>query len=381
MSLQSLVFCSDEKILRVLRRVLSDLEIHVEHCSSTDATIQKLTRQRFEAVIVDCADEDAASQILRSSRAAPCNKRAIAVAIVDGATALRSAFDLGAHFVLYKPISTERAKASFRAARALMKRERRRNTRVAVEIPVTLIFDKGTSQQHTATTDISEGGMALKLSRRPKGSGAIHVEFTLPGTEKAIHCKSEVAWESVGRQAGVRFVDMPAETRSGLKAWLRQQSSDLDKDDPPVSCKLTDLSLGGCYLDMASPFPVRTLVVLSMRVGQLQVKAEGVVRVMHPEQGMGIEFTQKTQQQRDHVEKLIQGLMKSEGALPDLLVEPEGLESDDCEVANATAHDEVDDPLVDLFQTKAYLSAEAFQMELRKQRGPTPQPSESVITN
>src|SRR5882757_6596638 len=136
MSLQSLVFCPDEKIVRVLRRVLSDLEIAVERCSDADSAIRKLTRQRFEAVIVDCTDEAVASQVLKSARSAPCNKRAVAVSIIDGQKALRSAFDLGAHFVLYKPISSERAKSSFRAARALMKRERRRNTRFPVEIPV-----------------------------------------------------------------------------------------------------------------------------------------------------------------------------------------------------------------------------------------------------
>jgi c-di-GMP-binding flagellar brake protein YcgR len=371
MSLQSLVFCSDEKIVRVLRRVLSDLEINAEHCTTTDATIHKLTRQRYEAVIVDCADPDAAELILRSARTAPCNKRAIAVAIVDGATALRSAFELGAHFVLYKPISTERAKASFRAARALMKRERRRNTRVAVEIPVTMIFDHGTGQQRTATTDLSEGGMALKLSKRQK-TGAIRVEFTLPGAETAMDCKAQIAWEGSSQHAGIRFVDMTPEARDVLKKWLNQHSSEPEKDDPPVSCKLTDLSLGGCYLEMPSPFPVRTLVVLSMRVGQLQVKAEGVVRVMHPEIGMGVEFTQKTKQQREHVENFIQALMKSNGSLPDLLVEPEGLEVEGN--SPALPKEEVDDPLVELFHTKATLSVEAFQTELRKQRGPATQP-------
>lgn len=380
MSLQSLVFCSDEKIVRVLRRVLSDLEIHVEHCGSTDATIRKLTRQRFEAVIVDCADEHAAAQILRSARSAPCNKRAIAVALVDGATALRSAFELGAHFVLYKPVSTERAKASFRAARALMKRERRRNTRVSVQVPVALIFDNGTGQQRSATTDISEGGIALKLSKRPAGAGAVRVEFTLPGTGTAIRCKGEVAWESAGRQAGIRFVDMPPETRAELKSWLNQQSSDAEKDDPPAACKLTDLSLGGCYLETSAPFPVRTLVVLSMRVGQLQVQAEGVVRVMHPELGMGVEFTQKTTQQREHVEKFIEALMKSDGALPDLLVEPEGLESEPSADHRSARGMDGEDPLVELFQTKADLSAEAFQLELRKQRGPALPPLEHVIS-
>ena len=375
MSLQSLVFCSDEKILRVLRRVLSDLEIHVEHCADTESAVRKLTRHRFEAVIVDCASLESASQILRSARSAPCNKRAIAVAIVDGATVLRSAFELGAHFVLYKPISTERAKASFRAARALMKRERRRNARISVEIPVTLNIH-GAGEQRTATTDISEGGMALRLPTRLRGT--IGIEFTLPGTETTIGCKAAIAWEGPGRQTGIRFVDMPPEMRTEFKSWLDQQSSDLEKDDPPVGCRLTDLSLGGCYLEMQSPFPVRTLIVLSMRVGQLQVQAEGVVRVMHPELGMGVEFTQKTRQQRQHVENFIKALMKSEGVLPDLLVEPEGLEEGD-RPSPCAARDDVEDPLVDLFHSKAELSPEAFQNELRKQRSPVSQPAETVI--
>src|SRR5690348_16425907 len=113
MTLQSLVFCSDEKIVRVLRRVLSDLEIAIEHCATADMVVRRLTRQRFEAVIVDCSDEAQAAQILKSVRSAPCNKHAVSVALVDGQTALRSAFEMGAHFVLYKPISSERAKASF----------------------------------------------------------------------------------------------------------------------------------------------------------------------------------------------------------------------------------------------------------------------------
>src|SRR5262249_47966876 len=154
----------DEKILRVLRRVLSDLEIDVEHVSEAEAAIRKLTRNRYEAVIVDCHREETAAHVLRSARTALCNKRAVAVAILDGVQPVRSAFDLGDNFVLYKPISMERAKASFRAARALMKCERRRNIRIPVEIQVTLVFSNG-EKQKTATTDFSEGGMAVQLGK------------------------------------------------------------------------------------------------------------------------------------------------------------------------------------------------------------------------
>src|SRR5215831_8036355 len=108
MSLRSLLLCSDERIVRVLRRVLGDLDIEIELCGSADAALRRLTRQRFEAIIVDCAD-DGANEVLRSARAAPCNRQAVAVAIVEPIIGLRAIFDIGAHFVLYRPVSSERA--------------------------------------------------------------------------------------------------------------------------------------------------------------------------------------------------------------------------------------------------------------------------------
>jgi CheY-like chemotaxis protein len=369
MTLKCLLLCSDDKIVRVLRRVLSDLEISVEHCTEADSAIRKLTRQRFEAVIVDCTDEKVASLVLRSARSAPCNKRAVAMAIVDGQNALRSAFELGAHFILYKPVSSERAKASFRAARALMKCERRRNTRFPVQIPVTLVAADESGQQNTVSTDLSEGGMALQQFRRPKNATRVRVQFTLPGTETKIECSGEFAWENAGRQSGVRFVDLSTQAREQLNAWLQQQSPEMETDDPPVACKLSDLSLGGCYLEMASPFPVRTRLVLAMKVGQLEVEAEGMVRVMHPEVGMGVELTQHTTRQREQVEKFIQALMNSNGALPELLVKPEGMDNSDTALSVSRDSDEVEDPLLDLFRIKSELTTDEFQIELRKQRG------------
>ena len=47
MRLQALLLTPDEKIERVLRRVLGDLEISVEYCADTDSALNKLTRDRF----------------------------------------------------------------------------------------------------------------------------------------------------------------------------------------------------------------------------------------------------------------------------------------------------------------------------------------------
>jgi CheY-like chemotaxis protein len=371
MSLQALVLCSDDKIIRVLRRVLSDLEIAVEYCVDADSAVRKLTRRRFEAVVVDCNDEDMAAQVLKSVRSAPCNKRSIAVAMIDGQKAVRSAFALGAHFVLYKPVTAERARTSFRAARALMKCERRRNTRVTVQIPVALVSETGTGQRKAVTSDISLGGMSLKLSRRAKKSGSLRIKFTLPGTEHDIECAAAVAWESGGSQSGIRFVDLPQERRAELKSWLAQHSPEMEPDDPPAPCKLTDLSMGCCYLEMAAPFPTNTRVILTMRVAKLESRVEGLVRVMHPEIGMGVEFTRTTDQQRKDLEKFIYALKQSNGVQPELVVEPEGMNDVEPGRSKPLGLDELDDPLLELFQRTTELTADAFRDELRAQRNPT----------
>jgi CheY-like chemotaxis protein len=369
MNLKALLLCSDDKIVRVLRRTLGDLDIEVEHCTNSEAALRRLTRNRFEAIIVDCAGPGAAD-VLRGARTAPCNKRAVAVAILDPDTGLRSAFDIGAHFILYKPVSAERSKSSFRAARALMKRERRRNSRVPVRLPLEMASAESGARFKVNTTDVGEGGLAISLPRRSKPHGKWNLSFTLPGSATRLEVAAEFAWEGSGTQVGLRFLDPSPEVARQLREWIGRSAPEAEKDDPPVSCQLTDLSLGGCYLEITSPFPVSTRVTLSMRAAGVELRSEGVVRVMHPDKGMGVEFAQTTAEHRSLLERFLRRLGESPDTLPELMVEPEGLENETAQnsrTASESGHTE--DPLLDLFRNHAGIAAESFVEMLRKQRG------------
>jgi DNA-binding response OmpR family regulator len=369
MKLRTLLLSSDDKIVRVLRRTLGDLDINVEHCTSSEVALRHLTRDRFEAIIVDCAGPGAAA-VLRSARSAPCNKRAVAVAILDPGVGLRSAFELGAHFTLYKPVSAERAKSSFRAARALMKKERRRNSRVPVRIPLTMSNRESNAHFKVNTTDLGEGGLAVSLQKHSKPRGRWQLSFTLPGSTAPLDVDAEFAWEGTGAQVGLRFQDQSPEFVRQLREWLTRNSPDVEKDDPPTRCQLTDLSLGGCYLEITSPFPISTRVTLSMSAAGIDLRIEGVVRVMHPDQGMGVEFTQSTPEHRGMLEKFLSLLTENRDVLPELLVEPEGLETESFQNSPvATPVGEAEDTLLGLFRNQAALPAESFLAELRKQRG------------
>jgi hypothetical protein len=371
MNLKSLLLSSDERTVRVLRRVLSDLEIDVEHCSNVDEAIRQITRQRFEAIIVDGANAEEASSVFQGAKAAPVNKRALGIVLVESTVGLKGGFEMGAHFVLHKPLAVERAKASFRAVRALMKRERRLQLRIAVQIPVECF---GAGRYKATTVDLCEGGMAIQFIGRVAKENALRFSLDLPGMDGKLELQGELAWEGNGDHAGVRFKDATDEDRSILRQWLNSQLPEPERDDPPVNCRVTDLSGGGCYLTTNSPFPRSTRLILSSKTSGLEVRATGVVLVAHPEFGMGVEFLQHTTKQHDQAQRMITALRANEDKSPELQVEPDGLETSSPEdgvdmfQSSATEVPGDEDALVDLFRHKFEVPVETFLKQMREQR-------------
>jgi len=369
MNLKSLLVSSDEKTVRVLRRVLSDLEIDVEHCSTADDAIHRITRQRFEAIIVDGANAGEAGSVLQGAKAAPVNRRALGIVLVEAPVGLKGGFEMGAHFVLHKPLAVERAKASFRAVRALMKRERRLQLRVAVQIPVECF---GSGRYKAQTIDLCEGGMAIQFSGRVAKESPLRFSLDLPGMNGKLELHGDLAWEGDGDKAGVRFKDATDEDRSILRQWLNSQLSEPEQDDPPVICRLSDLSRGGCYLTTNSPFPRGTRIILSIKTAGLVVRAGGVVLVAHPEFGMGMEFLQSTAEQREQAQRMIKTLRAGADKSPELQVEPDGLETsfpdDSVDAFQASATKGTGDALVDLFRRKFEVPVETFLQQMREQR-------------
>jgi len=204
-------------------------------------------------------------------------------------------------------------------------------------------------------------------SRKLPPSFQLH--FTLPGTSQTVAVRGEVAWEG-NQLAGVRFCDVDIEIADQLKRWIEIQIAGADADEIPVSCKLTDLSLNACYLQTESPFPVRTRLQLLMKVGELQLQAEGLVRIIHPGSGMGVEFTQHTPTQRARVEEFIHTLVNTAGAIPELQVKPDAIDNSASAFSTWQLAAEVEDPLLSLFHDHADTPADAFVAELQKQRAP-----------
>lgn len=68
---------------------------------------------------------------------------------------------------------------------------------------------------------------------------------------------------------------------------------------------LSDISVGGCYVEMMAPLTSGKEVELRLTAKGVTLKARGVVRASHPAIGMGIEFTEMRDEDRQRLDQLI----------------------------------------------------------------------------
>jgi hypothetical protein len=210
--------------------------------------------------------------------------------------------------------------------------------------------------------------------------------FQLPDGALEIEARGQVAWANPNGQTGVHFLDISESVSAQLSLWLTTAASTAgaDANETVPHCKLTDLSLGGCYVETDAPFPERSLVDLCLKTDTMEVHTEGMVRVTHPGHGMGVEFPSRTAVQRAQVGNLIEVLRSSPDATPELTISPKALladlsqfESGESQSGDLASGDlqpkensDMDDPLLDLLRRGTSLQQEDFVAELRHQRNP-----------
>lgn len=235
MSVEVLLLSRDLALLNVVRRVCDEAGISLKLATDAPEAEEMLARAKFDGVIADCDDVPSATTVVQNLRKGISNRSAIVFAIRNCVgISVRNAFELGANFVLDKPVNIERATRCVRAAQGLLVRERRRYFRVPAEIPVTLNFGDGNPVNATIA-NISEGGMSVRTAAPIPTRATVRFSFFLPDTKIKVEAKGEVAWSlSPNNRAGIHFVYLPESTQKELLMWI---NAELQRADPVLLLK------------------------------------------------------------------------------------------------------------------------------------------------
>jgi len=352
MALTSLVVCADAKAVQVLSRILREMGIRAEHCGDPHQAIGRLQTDRFDALLVDCENETLARQLVAAAKSSPINRNSLVIAIADTTNNVREIFAEGVSFVLYKPLSQDRVANSLRAARSLLPNERRRKPRVPVYGPVSIAY--GSSENVPANlVDVSEEGVAIRVERALPPSCKVYFEFKLPDHTSTVRLAGEVVWTDFTGKIGLQFAKVPQSSRQLLDGWLREnifrqleagtvpQEAGAEASEPafalvgdgldtagnrrvqsrltcrmgaevyalgskvPQHCNLIDISPGGCYVEIISPFPPGAAIDIIVRTENLKVRLKGKVRSAHMGYGMGVEFVLNGPDEKEQVKRLL----------------------------------------------------------------------------
>jgi hypothetical protein len=69
-----------------------------------------------------------------------------------------------------------------------------------------------------------------------------------------------------------------------------------------------DISMHGCYVELATPLRVGALLGLQLEVNGFRVEATGEVRVAYPSLGMGISFDKISEEDRERLRGLVRSI-------------------------------------------------------------------------
>ncbi len=386
MTLSSLLVCVDEASVQVLNCVLEELGIQVELCSDPVRAAVRLAQQRFDLIILDCETQADVTSLLHDSRTSRLNDVTLAVAVVAGQENIREMFSLGVNFVLYKPVSHERALSSLRAAQSVLYRDKRRKARAAVHTHAVIDY-AGVEQARATLVDLAEDGMAVNFGKKLPPTCKVYFQFQLPGQTASVRLSGQVVWQDWNGRAGIQFVDVPQASRRVLREWLQMNLADAPRQQPASEdvqvehsirpsgtsrassnessvevdrhhatgqytdkqeasgrdgaasarlrdessnrrgqtryacrlgaevyqkgssvrnyCHLSDLSPGGCYLEMPLAFAAGSAVEIVVRTHEMKLRLSGEVKSSHPGYGMGVSFHLNTKDERHGVQQLI----------------------------------------------------------------------------
>ena len=221
--LEALIISRDKKIVAPFRIALETAQVRVFVSATADDGIERIASTKFDAIVVDASNVVDASDIFMALRKRGSNRTSIVFAVIGGSVQFCDAYDFGANFVLDQPLDPEQIQKIVRAAHGLMVRERRRYHRHDVLDTQAQVLINDKQELQVDVINVSEGGMAIRVSQRNLFHGSAKVRFFLPDSKIPIRAKGEVVWTRPSGEVGIHFGEIGARSKEELIRWSTER--------------------------------------------------------------------------------------------------------------------------------------------------------------
>lgn len=189
-------------------------QFHISAEVLEDQAPQRLRHEKFDGCVVRLAP--GAEDVLGAARTNAANSRMVVYGVCNGIGDARPFSKFGINALLMLPLDRREALKAIKGSHLLVLHEFRRYVRIPLAVDVTVTLSG--SALKAASTEISGGGMSLKLSVPLNIGDRVEVTLSLPHGP-ALRTPAIVRWTRPGEQLiGIRFED--DEGRVKVKNWI-----------------------------------------------------------------------------------------------------------------------------------------------------------------
>jgi len=214
MTLEFVVVSSDYATATAVSRGVKKYGAKFRLSPTADSARDCLSRRKIDGVFVDL-EVPGALGLIAAVRKGTSNSKAVIFACVQNSKESTVTLSAGANFLLLKPVTAESVALHITIAKELLERERRCYFRHSVNLPA--LLRDGDGEQRARMTNLSEAGMAVRVTKPVKHSAVIEFELSFGA---AVSGKGRVAWTSKEGLAGILIQSLHGKGRERLEAWL-----------------------------------------------------------------------------------------------------------------------------------------------------------------
>ena len=219
-AIQAFLMTRDLVLVTSFTDVCRELGVEVQAITWSDRVPEELSREKYEAVLIDFDTVPNPLPVLSAVRQSPANRNAVIFAAATETGARQQALTNGVNLVIQRPFDAKEMRRVLHGAYDVMVHERRSYFRCAAEIPVHLIRTRSGEDFRCTTMNLSSRGAGLKVPSSLDPGEELQLVMFLQEPDVTVRAVGIVVWDDKHGRAGINFKCATPRHQIGLDSWL-----------------------------------------------------------------------------------------------------------------------------------------------------------------
>ena len=220
--MKALIVSGSRETIDISSGLFREVGIEAEYCDSKSQAIDRLTSEKFEALMLDFDNFSDCTEIVESVRGIRPNREIALFAIASEIDAKATALALGSNFVIERPLVPPHIRGLLRTVYGRMLRSSQAYFRLNVEISVSIARASG-ALLNGRTLNVSQSGMALASPISLETGEMINLVFAIPHTDVVVSAEGTVIWDDGHGKSGIRFKCSSSSAEARYFEWLHDR--------------------------------------------------------------------------------------------------------------------------------------------------------------